>query len=404
MNQRAAYLIQILEKIGSPLMAAIAEAAPGEAENPAQEAQTMAALLAKTVQASIDLGHVMDINPAEAMDDSLRVALAALAGPIVAGQFRKRGQIPEEAALKRVTNALQAVLAFSENFAPGPESAQRLKELEARGQVADPNQTHVQYVQAFVPVVEAIAAFPFGQPEQKLLMEVSDRLVKKAVELRETLLPGVSDEKDQKRAELGLLRALAGLYSASHRAETAKAMTMDEAARSAGLSMEPVWRRFDVRAAMLEALAGTMIPGAQSGKGGGHAPAAPAQQPPAPAQAAPIAPPAPPPAQPPVQEQAQEQVQPAAQPVQPPPPAQPVQPPQQPQAVQPAAQNPMALFAKPQAGAATAPAQPPVQPPAPVSPPPESATVPAPPPPAGEGGDPADSPPKNPMTFFKKTE
>lgn len=390
MNQRAAYLLQILEKIGSPLMAAITEAAPGSGDAGSQDAQIMASLLAKTVQASIDLGHVMEVNPAEAMDDSLRVALAALAGPIVAGQYRKRGQIPEGAALRRVTGALQAVLTFSENFAPGPEIVQRLKELEARGQGVDPAQTQVQYVQAFVPVVEAIAEFPFGQAEQKLLMEVSGRLVKKSVELRETLLPGISDEQDQKRAELGVLRALAEVYSASHRAETAKVMAMGEAARSADLSMNSVWRNFDMRAAMLEALAGALVPvaGAQGGSAS-QSPAPPRQPEPPQPFTQPTAPSSPPAQVPPVQ----------VSPVQQTPPASPEK-------------NPMAMFAKPKT---EAPAVVPSDAPPPFAPPAAAQSA-APPPPAvpevppsqggaGESGSgEGQSGNRNPMSFFKKSE
>ena len=97
MNQRAAYLLQILEKIGAPLTSAVAEGTLSDAD----AAKAVAALLGKTVQASIDLGQVMDVNPAEAQDDSLRVALAGLAGPLVAEAYRKKGASPEDAEIKR---------------------------------------------------------------------------------------------------------------------------------------------------------------------------------------------------------------------------------------------------------------------------------------------------------------
>lgn len=266
MDQRTTYLLQILDKIGAPLMAAIIEAAPADS-TPGQDAQMMAALLGKTVQTSIDLGQVMESNPAQGLDDSQRVALAALAGPLVAGQYKKRSQIPDEAGLKRIVTSLQAVLTFSDNFAPSPESIARLKELESRGQAVDTSQTQLQYVQAFIPVVEAISEFPFGQSEQKVMMEVSDRLTKKSIELREILFPSLQEEGLQKRAELGLLKALALLYSTTHRAETEKVMKMGDAGRDANLSMAPVWQVFELRAAMLETLASHLLPlSAQSGQ------------------------------------------------------------------------------------------------------------------------------------------
>jgi hypothetical protein len=369
MSERTNYILQVLEKIGAPLMGAITDAAP--ADDPTAEAQTMAALLGKTVQASIDLGYTLETSAGQALDDSLRVALTALASPLVAGQYRRRASLPDDAALKKITSSLQAVLTFSENFAPNAENVVRLKDLEARGQLADQSQTLVQYVQAFIPVVEAIASFSFGQPEQKLITEVSDRLSKKSVEMRETLLPNLSEESEQKRAELGILKALALVYSAAHRAETDKAIKNGDEARMAGLSMEPVWRAFDLRATMLEALTGTMVPTSQGTSS--KAPAAPAAA--APVQAAPppifTAPPAaPPPAAPP--------------------------------AAPPAGANPLSMFAKKDAEGAPPP--PPVAPP-PAAPPPEAQQ----PPPLPESPPPA-APPSSegqgggPMAFFKKSE
>ena len=417
MDQRATYLLQILEAIGAPLMGAITGVSNG-AENTQGEAQSMAALLAKTVEASIELGNIMDINPAEAQDDTLRVALAGLAGPLVAGQYAKRGQIPESPDLKKITSALQAVLSFSDNFTPTPETVERLKNLEASGQSVDTYQTQIQYMQAFIPVVEAIAAFPFGQAEAKLIMDVSDRLVKRSVELREALLPGVGDEAAQKRAELGLLKALALLYSACHKAETEKVTSTDIEAQGGALSIDPVWKAFDMRAAMLEALAASMVPGGGSEAGGGSKAPAVAASAAAPATPPPTAPPptAPPPTQPPAATSA-----PAAPPPEGPPAAEapatpPATPPAQPPA-QPQEQggNPMAMFAKPKTDAGQAasppPAAPPPQPPADTPPPaaappptetPPPATPPAQPPTEGDEGD--QSGEGNPMSFFKKGE
>ena len=70
-DKKADFLLHILEAIGAPLMSAITDAAPAGQDNPQNEAQTMAALLGKTVEASIDLGNIMQINPAEAQDDTL---------------------------------------------------------------------------------------------------------------------------------------------------------------------------------------------------------------------------------------------------------------------------------------------------------------------------------------------
>ncbi len=259
MDQKSRYLLQILESIGAPLMGAIVSS-NANTDDPMHNAQTMAALLGKTVEASIGLGDIMDINPAEAQDDTLRVALAGLAGPLVAGQYARRGAVPDANDLKKITAALQAVLTFSDNFAPSPETVTRLKNLKAEGQSVDLYQTQIQYIQAFIPVVEAIAAFSFGQKEAKLVTDVSDKLVKHAVELREALLPDINEEAVQKRCELGLLHALASLYASCHRAETEKAKTLNPEQQGSAASIENVWGAFSIRAAMMETLAGSLLP------------------------------------------------------------------------------------------------------------------------------------------------
>lgn len=426
MDSRTHYLLQILETIGSPLMGAIVALGDGADDDAQKDAQFMAALLGKTVEASIGLGEIMDINPAEAQDDTLRVALAGLAGPLVAGQFSKRGRVPEARDIKKMTNALQAVLTFSDNFTPTGETVQRLKNLEASGQIVDTYQTQIQYMQAFIPVIEAIAAFPFGQTEAKLIMDVSDRLVKKSVELREALLPNVGDEAAQKRVELGLLKALAELYSVCHKAETEKVLKAGGDAPAGGLSVEPVWAAFDVRAAMLEALADKMVPGGGASKGVSPVVAAvaaaaveapPPVTPVAVAVPPPVAPVETPPAeQPPAGGSPMSMfAAPKADGAETPPPAAPVTPPAAPvvppetPATPPAEAategNPMSMFAKPKDDETAETPAAPVEPVAPVA---DVPAAPPPPPvtPEQPPADPPETPPPagGPMSFFTKSD
>lgn len=393
---RTAYVLEIFDKIGAPLMGAIVRSAP---EDGIAEAQIMAALLAKTVQASIELGHSVINDPAQPIDDSLRVALAALSSPLVAGQFETKRQVPDEAAVRKIVSSMQAVLTFSENFLPSAENVQRMKEIEAKGQSVDPSQALVQYVHCFVPVVEAIAAFPFGQPEQKLMIEVSGRLVKKAIELRETFLPSLGDESAQKRAELSFLRALGLIYSAAHRAETEKALKQADTARMAELSVEPVWRAFETRAQMLEALAGHIASGTHTNAASGtKSPAAPPPAAAAPVNVPPIVTPQPAAQQPPPIFQAQPPQQPTASPAQNAvPPAIFQQPPAAsapPAAQNPAGASPLSMFAKKEDSAPPS-AAPPAAPPIFQAPPQQPAAELSPEQPPASGG---------PMSFFKKSE
>jgi hypothetical protein len=280
MNHRAEYLLQVLEKIGAPLLASvIAVNARGTDSALHNEAQKIAELLAKTVQTSIDMSYALDLGPTGGMTDSIRVALAGLAGPLVAQFFQNNAKTPGDPEIKRLVAALQAVLSFAENFEANSENSDRLRDISANGGRVDAAQTHVQYIQAFIPVIGAVGAFPFGQPEQKLIMEVSSRLAAKAEQLRQSMFGELGD--GNKRAELGILKTLAEIYAACHRAETAKLQGMDDDRRAAaGLSTDTLWKNFDLQTAMLEALAqgivsGTSTVAATGSSGGGPKPAEP---------------------------------------------------------------------------------------------------------------------------------
>lgn len=379
MDQHAQYLIQILEKIGSPLMASIIDVAgrsPGASQESDQEdARKMAELLGKSIQMSISLGQAMDMNTIQAGGEALRVALAGLSGPLIAGQFKHHGRIPEESDLKRLTTALQAVLTFSENFAPDVETISRLEDIRAKGQPVDAQQSHIQYIYAFLPVVSAVGAFSFGQPEQKLIIDVANQLVKRAVELREILLSTLAEE-DQKRAELGLLSALGQVYSACHMAEMTRVMALSEGDQAGSLSLDPVWKSFDLRVAMLETLARNIVPGG-AGKAGGSGAPQPERVDIVSETAAEIPQSAP---------QAVESPHPIPEEQLAPPPAAPVSPP---------SGSPMAMFAKPKDGGETIP---PTAAPSSAQPPPSA------PPETQDVGPGSEERAGGPMSFFKKKD
>ena len=78
MNQRNAYLIQIIEKIGTPLLTAVLRKNSGEIK---EDAQNVAGLLSKTVQLSIDLGHMTTLSPV-AMDLEILSVICLLRGSL----------------------------------------------------------------------------------------------------------------------------------------------------------------------------------------------------------------------------------------------------------------------------------------------------------------------------------
>jgi hypothetical protein len=282
MDSRSQFLLQLLEKLGAPLMKAIQSQGSS-----ADEAQTIAALLSETVKISISLSQAMNLKATDGDADAIRVGLAALAGQLVAESYARSGTVPGDAEAQKITKALQSVLAFSDNFAPAAEHAKRLQTLDGTLPFFDPVQTNLYTINALVPVMAAIAEFPFGQSETQLIVEVAEKLQARAKVLKDAV--DDTDPAASKMADMVILQALAQIYVAAHRAETAQLKSLPEDQRGNDSSMQPVWDRFDRQLAMLEVLLGSMSDGAvRGGRGGGKKPsvAAPA------AEAAPPAKPA----------------------------------------------------------------------------------------------------------------
>ena len=356
MDQRADYLIQILDKLGSPLMSAIVDAA--QASDPSQDAQSMASLIGKSVELSISLANMADLSKTQ--DDSVRLALAAIASSLVGSLHKKTRQVPGDNDLKRVASALQAVLTFSENFTPDEANTDRLKYLEHQGAAADALQMNIQYMSAFVPAVNAIGAFPFGMPEQKLIMDVSSRITAQASALRKNIIGEIEEDK-AKLVDLAVLKTFVEIYAACHRSETERLSNSDDIESvDMGAALKNVWSAFDLRVGMIEALAESLLPGGSSGVGKASGSSSPTPESP-PAQAPQETQSAPPPEQ---------------------------KPPEQPAG----GANPMSMFAKPKTEEAPAQAQDS-----------EAAAAPSTPPPAPEEKAP-ESPPaqNNPMAMFAK--
>ena len=273
MTERSLLQIQILEKLGVPLITA---AGGGMSAEGPQMAERLAALPGRAVQSALSLAKAMDIADSDPQADSVKLGLAALSSSLIAGHYRQTGKVPDDNDLKRLSGALETILSYSDSFLP---VAGRLQALEPNAYPADEHQIALQTINALAPVVNAVSAFPFGRPERKLAQEVTERLVARAASLRKTLMPAGSDEGLNKIAELGLLRGLSVLYAACHDDGKTRIMAMDEAGRATAiqqnggvLPMDPVWQAFESRAGMLEMLGLNVMPA--GGNGDARAPVA----------------------------------------------------------------------------------------------------------------------------------
>jgi len=244
------FFTEILEKIGAALWLAVM-ASGGVTD--VDQAQAFAELLSRTVQTSINMGSGFQFAAMDDQGDSVRVALAALAAPLVAEQYVQSKAMPAELDLTKIVAVFESVLTFADNFKPSEANAQRLADLQAEGQVVDTVQMELQYIQAFVPVVQAVSGFSFGQSDKKLALDIADRLVKRSVEFRELQCPAVQDIDEQKRAELVIVKAMVQLYVLCHQEVVERLSSMTDTADPLP-GLDEVWAQFDLRASMLDVM------------------------------------------------------------------------------------------------------------------------------------------------------
>ncbi len=291
MDSRTQFLLQLLQKLGAPLMGAVSTHSSGDATGE-KDAATLATLLSESVKTGITLSQSMNLKTNDGDADAIRVCLAVLAGGLISDSYEQTGRVPADAESQRIVKALQAVIAFADNFAPAAEHAQRLKTLDGTPPFFDAVQTNIYAMHALLPAISAIGEFSFGQSETKLIQDVADRLGRAAKDMQAWL--GGSENA---MGELVILEALGRLYAAAHRNETKR---LKKSGSDALAIIDPVWTAFEKQRAMLEVVAKSMGGGAggktvsQSSGGSSVKPSVPA----VPAETLPAVPPtvAPPPA------------------------------------------------------------------------------------------------------------
>lgn len=266
MVQNSKFTIQLLEKIGAPLAAAIESVALEGGDQDEQAAKIMAKMLGQAVQISISLNSSFNIVEDEAQADSTRLALASLAAPLLADFYRQNESVPEDQDIKRLTKSLESVVAFADNFGAAEEEKSRLTTLDVDAPLFDKTQSALVVMQAMTPAIMAVGDFSFGQSEAKLIQEITNKCEAKAAEIAKKVNLG------DKLSELMILKALAALYAECHTSETQKLASQSDASDRGELSLDPVWDRFATRVAMIEAVMGIESPGVSSVTAGNQTP------------------------------------------------------------------------------------------------------------------------------------
>jgi hypothetical protein len=304
MPQSSDMIAQIVEKLGMPIIAAVSEVerqkqAMGRVQGtPSDESQArlIAELLGKSTELGLMLFRSFDIHePTESRADAARLGMTALSSSVVANLYGMTGRIPGDPELQRLEKVVQSVVAFSENFETGHDSAQALGAADSERSAALPvlDYIAVHYSAALIPIVNAVAAFPFGRQEEQLMKEIVQRLMGVAQGFSARLYASASPDQ-AKAVEVSILKVAANTYAQCHFAEMTQLMSSGDQQKmmAQNISMDGVWGAFDKRLGMLEAVVGSLVAqntNIDAGSAGGVAPAvAPIA---ATSAAAPVAPP-----------------------------------------------------------------------------------------------------------------
>lgn len=273
MSTSSSFSVQLLSKIGAPLAQAIESVPLPAGQEDAAAAERMAAMVSLAVEMSIALYDKLDLTENETQADETRTALAAIAAEMVGSFYAHTHKSPEESDKTRILKSLEAVLSFSEKFSVAGDASARLTTIGGAQPLFDMTQSKLVILQSVGEVVNAVADFPFGQSENKLIQDITERLEKDAADLAK------NNGAEDKLSELMIFKALAGIYAQCHRAETQK---LSGGTQEGTPSLDPVWTAYETRLAMMSALvggAGDVAPAPVSSASPETQPAAPIEAP-----------------------------------------------------------------------------------------------------------------------------
>lgn len=270
MDTKSKFLLQVLEKLAAPMVAAISEVSVRQSLIPdpsspgamRPEAEQVAGLLTKSTQLSIGLSSLMEMRQAEDEADSVRLALTSLASPLMSNIYRLAGRTPTDAEIQRISEAMGAVVTYSDGYRAAADANVRMAQIDSDFFPSDDSQISLLYMSALLPVVNSIMAYSFGQPEKKLIQDVTERLIRESKFLRAKMFPQIEEGPLSAKADLALLRMAGQIYSQCHFAEMAKLMaTEDQVRQGMAPTMTALWQSFILRMQMLEILGDALVPG-----------------------------------------------------------------------------------------------------------------------------------------------
>lgn len=266
MDLKTLYSLKVFEKLGEPLISAVARARhESGADDTAQDVQKLSELLNVSVKLANALAAKFDIKTPED-GDAIRLTLASVVSDFVAENYAAKGNILDEGEIKSHANQLETLLGFVNHYQLAEDAANRRLRLVDNDPLAvtgqtlyDSEQIALKSMQALMPIAQVVAGFSFGKDPNDYAAEISKNLSIKAAQIRGQLYPHLEDKSDQNLAELGILRSLSSLYAKLHAQKQVELEALTTEKRSEIMInsedlIKDLWEEMDLRIGILVGL------------------------------------------------------------------------------------------------------------------------------------------------------
>ncbi len=257
--KRTELLAGIMQDIGLPLLLSMIDVDPNKSQD--ENVIDISKLLGSTLLTSETITRSLQVGEDEEDLDYL-FRSTGFAAQIMAGLHRATKKMPSEKDIKRTVSSTTTLLAFSEHYKPGDTPEIEGSEMSDLLKKKLETNIDLRFLTVFIPVANVISEFSFGQTENKMIQDVSEKLKDHAVEHRKRILGNTLSLKEEKEAELIILESLANIYVGCHKAELLRVTSLKDSAKAAEKSdaqIQNIWDAFEQRMMILSNFTGYVL-------------------------------------------------------------------------------------------------------------------------------------------------
>ncbi len=257
--KRTELLAGVMQKIGMPLLLSMIEVNPDKSLD--ENVSDISNLLGSTLITSETITRSLQVTEEEEDLDYL-FRSTGYASQIMATWYRKTGKLPSEKDIKRTVSSTTALLAFSEHYKPGETPEIEGSELSDLLKKKLETNVDIRFLTIFMPLADAIGSFSFGQPQNKLIQDVSEKLYDYAFDCRKRIMGDLLSEKSKKDAEIIILESLSSIFLSCYNSELKRVEGLSEkqkAEEKNETQIENIWNAFRERMLILTNFTGYVL-------------------------------------------------------------------------------------------------------------------------------------------------